>query len=311
MRLLIKLLIFIFLIFQIKAAAEGLLKVTHLNVDQGDAAIIEFPSGVVMEIDSGKGGGFAGSESMGRKSIIPYLKNNKIIKIDIAVSTHPDFDHIGGYQEVLREMSVSEYWESAGHTTNTYKNLLSIIKIKNIDYYLGYKMIKLRLDELNKTNFFGKNVKVVILGPLFKYKNNNDASLCFMIKYNKKTFMLCGDAGFDPQENMADKYEKSLKSDFLLVPHHGSSHNYNRKFLNFVKPEIAIISAGYQNKFKHPKNEIVNAYYSAGVKLFRTDILQSHIQIATDGIDYKINLIDNELKEIDLSLSRISLENGK
>jgi competence protein ComEC len=258
--------------------------VTHLNIGQGDATVIQFPNGRVLQMDSGKKG-------RGKSIISKFYKKNNIKKIDIAIASHPDYDHIGGFKYIFDNFKITEFWENSITTTKTYKNMLLAIRKNDIKYYFGYDMIKTHLEKLNKENFFGENVTIKLLGPLKQFANNNDKSLVIQIIYKNRTFLIAGDAGYEPQQLMAKKWKETLKSDFLLVPHHGSSHNYNKYFLNYVNPEIAVISAGYKNSYHHPTDNIIKAYYAAGVKLFRTDILQSHVQIITDGQAYYLNLI--------------------
>jgi len=77
----------------------------------------------------------------------------------------------------------------------------------------------------------------------------------------------------------------------MLTPHHGSEHNYSPTFLSYAQPEVAICSVGLKNKYGHPSEKVLTAYAFAGVKIYRTDKLQSHIEVETDGDTYKVNII--------------------
>lgn len=270
---------------------KPLLKVYYLNIGQGDASVIVFPNGKVMEIDAAKAG--AHSRDRGELVIIPFYESKGINKIDIALITHPDLDHIGGYMSILKELEVVEFWDSKNYTTVAYKTIINLIKKNDVKYLIGYEMLSARAEELSNKSFFGDGVRIKILGPLVEYleNDNNSNSICSKITYKNISFFFGGDTTKEAQQDMALTWKDELKSTVLMVPHHGSEHNYNTTFLSYVSPDIAVVSVGINNKYGHPSEKVMDGYKFAGVKILRTDLLQSHIEIITDGETFEINLL--------------------
>src|SRR5262249_21137186 len=90
--------------------APGVLRVTFLDVGQGDAAVVELPDGRVLVVDAG---GFPGSDfDTGAAIVAPYLATRKIRHIDALVMTHPHPDHSGGLPFLLRRYRPREFWWS-------------------------------------------------------------------------------------------------------------------------------------------------------------------------------------------------------
>lgn len=266
------------------------LNVYYLNVGQGDAILIQFPNGKVMQIDAGMGGGRY-SRDRGTGVIIPFYRRLGIEHIDVAVGSHPDMDHIGGFLSLLRTYTTGEFWDCMPHTTIAYRNLIALIEEKNIPYYINFRNLADRIKELNKEKFWGENVKVEKFGPLRNYHENNANSIVLKITYGEVSFLFGGDKTSQAQNDMARKWREKLKSTIMLIPHHGSHHNYQPLYLNYVSPEVAVVSVGENNKYGHPSDAVMLAYRLSGARLYRTDNLQSHIKITTDGKTYDIELI--------------------
>lgn len=289
-----KILLFILVILLISvfcfAADSNLLTLYFLNVGQGDATLIQFPNGKVMQIDAGMGGGRY-SRDRGSIVLVPFYKSVGIERIDIAHGSHPDMDHIGGFLTLLKTFPTGEFWDCMQHTTLAYRNLMNLIEENNVDYYMNFKNLDDRIIELNNQNFFGDGVSITKLGPLRNYHENNANSIVLKITYNNISILFGGDKTSESQAAMARKWKEELKSTIMLVPHHGSHHNYHPHYLNYVSPEVAIVSVGENNKYGHPSEPVMLAYRLSGARLFRTDTLQSHIKITTDGNTYDISSI--------------------
>jgi competence protein ComEC len=269
---------------------SGELTVYFLNVGQGDASIIVFPNGKVMQIDAGMGGGRY-SRDRGSIVLVPFYKDLQIDHIDVAVGSHPDMDHIGGFLTLMKTFTVGEFWDCMQHTTMAYRNMINLIQENEIDYYINFKNIDDRVKELSEQHYFGENVKISKLGPVRDYYENNANSIVLKIEYKKVSFLFGGDKTSQSQSDIARKWKEKLKSTVMLVPHHGSHHNYHPHYLNYVSPEVAIVSVGENNKYGHPSDVVMLAYKLSGARLFRTDSLQSHIKITTNGDSYDIGRI--------------------
>jgi beta-lactamase superfamily II metal-dependent hydrolase len=100
------------------------LDVIFLAVGQGDGIVLRSPEGKVVLVDAGPGPG-----------IVQLLRHHGIDSIDLAISTHPHADHIGGMAEVIRQMPVRFYMDNGvPHTTSTYRDLLQTLERSDVTY---------------------------------------------------------------------------------------------------------------------------------------------------------------------------------
>ncbi|MEI8123649.1 MAG: MBL fold metallo-hydrolase [bacterium] len=247
---------------------EGMLRVTFLDVGQGDAIFIESPNGNQMLIDSGPDKNIL--NALGR--VMPFYDRS----IDFVISTHPDQDHIGGLPEVFKNYSVLEYFTNGMISeTGTFKEVEQEIIDNNIDTGI------LREGEIID---FGDGVLLKILYPNLppEGKDTNEYSIVAKLFYGDSSFILTGDAPTDVLNFLANTDGINLKSDVLKVAHHGSKNSLSPEFLSAVSPEYSIISASRDNSFGHPHKEIVDA-----LDYIKTNILETFndgdIIFSTDG----------------------------
>ncbi len=99
----------------------------------------------------------------------------------------------------------------------------------------------------------------------------NDLSVVMRIACGNNAVLFTGDTGAERLRDIAAR-NAGLRSDILKVPHHGARGSVDAKFISSVKPAAAIISAGYQNSYRHPSPEAISAYRQAGSAIYRTDL---------------------------------------
>ena len=235
---------------------NGILKVTFLDVGQGDAELIESPTGNKFLIDGGPDKNIL--NALGR--ILPFYDRN----IDVILATHPDQDHIGGFPEVLKNYKVGEYISTgATSSTGTFKELNGKLEQKNTK-----KEIVRTGDIFN----LGGGAYLKILYPVSDPKgtDTNEYSIVAKLYYGDSTFLFTGDAPTDVEKYLAMMDGKELKSDILKVAHHGSKNSLSPEFLSAVSPEYAVISAGKDNSFGHPHKEILDFLNSINSKILIT-----------------------------------------
>ncbi|RLL46616.1 MBL fold metallo-hydrolase [Oceanobacillus piezotolerans] len=246
-------------------AATRTMKVHFINVGQGDATYIKMPGGEDVLIDGGRQG--QGDE------IIAYLKKQKVDDIEIMIATHPDADHIGGLDEVLKAYKVeSVYAPKVSHTTQAYKNFLQAVKNEKLTIKTAKADVKLPL----------KYVTAKFVGPVKNYNKSdlNNWSAVLHVTYNKNKFLFAGDAEKASETDMI-KAKQTLKADVLKAGHHGAKTSSNTNFLNVVKPKYAVISVG-KNSYGHPTKDVLNRFKSAKSTVYRTD-QKGNIVISSTG----------------------------
>lgn len=245
-------------------AATKKMNVHFINVGQGDAIYIKAPNGEDILIDGGRNG----------KTVVEYLKKQKVDDIEILIATHPDADHIGGLDEVLEAFKVeSVYAPKVSHTTKAYKEFLTAVKNEKLKVKTAKKGVKLSV----------KGVTAQFIAPVKTYSDSdlNNWSAVLHVTYGKKSFLFAGDAEEKSETDMINS-KQTLKADVLKVGHHGAKQSTGKNFLKTVKPTYAVISVGKGNNYGHPTSTVINNLKNAKVNIYRTD-KQGTIVAKTDG----------------------------
>ncbi|MGN7478923.1 excalibur calcium-binding domain-containing protein [Solibacillus silvestris] len=255
------------------SASTKQLVVQFIDVGQGDSILIQSPKGENILVDGGprKAG----------KGLVDYLKSLGIKKLDYVIATHPDADHVGGLVSVLNSISVKNFVNSGkAHTTETYNQVLTLVKNKKIKY------IEPEIEQIligNWTSDF--YLQTLFADPLAK--DTNDASIVLKVGYKDVEFLLMADASTDLEELLVDSYD-SLKVQILKAGHHGSNTSSSKYFLDAVQPEVTILSYGKNNSYKHPHSDVLQMLKAAGSKVYST-AESGTIIIKTDGKSYKVS----------------------
>ncbi|OAT74573.1 ComEC/Rec2 family competence protein [Parageobacillus thermoglucosidasius] len=234
-------------------AATKNMYVHFINVGQGDSIYIKAPNGEDIIIDGGNKDG---------SDVVAYLKKQKVKDIELMIATHPDADHIGGLDEVLKAFPVKNvYAPKVSHTSQAYKDFLTAVKNKKLTIKTAQANVTLPI----------KGVTAKFVGPVKTYSKSdtNDWSAVLRLAYGKNAFLFTGDAEFKAESDMI-KAKQPLKADVLKVGHHGAKTSTSTAFLNAVKPKYAVISVG-KNSYGHPTKEVLNRLKAAKVTVYRTD----------------------------------------
>ena len=162
------------------------MRVHYIDVKQGDSTFIEFPNDKTMLIDAGK-------KEQG-SNVVNYIKNLGYNKIDYVVGTHPDADHIGGLATVIESFAIgSIYMPKKSSTTQTYLNLLKVIKNKGLTIHTAISGVNIiSLD----------NLKVDIISPTKEYETSNESSAVIKIVYKNRKFLFMADATTDNEADI-------------------------------------------------------------------------------------------------------------
>lgn len=258
------------------------LRVTVMDVGQGNSALLQLPGGKCVLVD---GGGFYDNRfDVGARVVAPVLWRKKIATVETLVLSHPHPDHLNGLLFVAKHFNVQEVWMTQDYVrSEPYDNFLHVISEKDIRI--------VQLDELLKPRVM-HGVEFQCLYPprdfLMRkgpdtWRNANNNSLVLKVSFNEVSFLFPGDIEAVAEKELATLAGSALRSDVLLVPHHGSKTSSTPKFLERVNPNIAVISAGWKNPFGFPHSRIVHRYKARGCQIFRTDQAGA-TTITTDGI---------------------------
>ncbi|SHJ46551.1 cell wall-binding repeat-containing protein [Clostridium magnum] len=230
------------------------LKVSFIDVGQGDSILIQTPNGKNMLIDAGP--------TEASSTVTSYLSGLGITQLDVIAGSHPHEDHLGGMSTVINMFKVGKiYMPKVTTTTHTFEDVITAIKNKGLSIDTPIAGTTVDLDP---------DVKLEILAPNSEsYEDLNNYSIVFKLTYGNKSFLFTGDAEDVSEKEMLSKgYD--LKADVLKVGHHGSNSS-TASILSAVSPQYAIISVGKGNDYGHPTQATMDKLKNAGVTVYRTD----------------------------------------
>lgn len=165
--------------------------------------------------------------------ILPFLKTRHINSLDALIVTHEDFDHSGGKESLLKEIEIKQV------ITNKHQEV-------DVDY-----PFKILLQD-----YIGKD--------------ENENSLITYYAYDHLSYLWTGDAGINTEMELLRNYD--VKADVLKLGHHGSKSSSSKAFLAAVDPKVAIISAGYQNRYGHPHAQVLSNCKQLGIDVLQTNV---------------------------------------
>lgn len=246
------------------------LEITYIDIGQGNAVLVKSKNENLL-ID---GGNRANS-----RYYYNYIKNKNLKKIDYMIASHYDEDHIAGLISILENYKVLNVLSPAyKKDTKIYKSFKKSLSNSNANI----------INPIQGDSFNLGDAKVKILWPkVYKDGVDNDNSIVVKITYKNIKFLFPADASKDVEDQLIYS-GYNLKSDVLMVGHHGSKYSTSKEFLKEVRPKLAIISVGKNNRYKHPSKEVIKLLNSENIKILRTDI-DGNITIKCDGNKIKIN----------------------
>jgi len=238
-----------------KDTYEGLLVVTFLDVGQGDAVLIESPTGVQVLIDGGKDGRVL--EELQRT--IGFFDKD----IDMIVATHPDADHIGGLIDVLHAYNVGVILMTENiNDTPVYRAFMRAVEAEGaqIMYARAGQIYELGVGYMGTTT-----LRIIFPDADPTYLESNTSSIVAQLQYGSIEYLFTGDAPKSIEEYLTYKEGTALQSEVLKVGHHGSKTSTSDIFVSAVSPQYGIISAGKDNSYGHPHSEVTTTLSSHGV----------------------------------------------
>ena len=163
--------------------------------------------------------------------IFPFLENKNIHTIDTLILTHDDFDHSGGYDCLKEKVKIKQVIKDSKDKVNV--------------EYPFYLLLQERMA-----------------------KDENDSSIISYFTYDHLNYLFMGDASKEIEKQLMDAYD--LKADVIKIGHHGSNTSSDAAFLDSLDCKIALISAGYKNKYDHPSTETLTTLDHLHIHTFCT-----------------------------------------
>ena len=221
-----------------------------IDVGQGDALFIHSNQQNVL-VDTG---GLYEEGNLFFNVLSPLLKSLGISKIDYLFLTHGDKDHLGEAYTLLKNYRVGEVYLNQG----------------KINFF------EEKITKSHKKTFQIEEGKIIVVGDITfmelnkEFLDENDSSSVFLMIYQDRKVLLMGDASMESEKYILDTYDLG-EIDILKVGHHGSKTSTSERLLKELKPKLALISCGKNNKFNHPNKETIVKLNRYHVPYLRTD----------------------------------------
>ncbi|MBD8032049.1 DNA internalization-related competence protein ComEC/Rec2 [Solibacillus merdavium] len=267
------------IVFHFQSYWDGDLKISFVNVGQGDCIVIELPyrksvividAGGLLRFDQEKWKERQTPYEVGRQIVVPYLKGRGIQSIDTFVLSHADADHVEGAEEVLREVIVKEVHVTPGSISKPVMN----------DFLQELKKTNTKLIEKMAGDYWkvGATTFEYLWPADIEYEGNND-SLVIMVTHNQYKALFTGDLEKEGEQQLIQLYTEKLRNiDLLKAGHHGSKTSSIEEFVALTNPKFAVFMAGENNRYNHPHIDVVNRFESY------------HIPHATTGLEGTIEV---------------------
>ncbi len=243
------------------------LRVTFLDVGQGDATVIELPGGDVILVD---GGAAYERWDIGRMVVGPYLWDRGIRRLTHVIATHPQLDHVGGLAWVIGNFEVDHYWSNGIQRTNPfYQRLRNTIAKQGL-----VERIALEGETLVQE---GPCRLIALNPPLaendatlhdFRGSELNNLSVVLSLTCGKHSILLTADAEVEALTRLTD-HPLVRSATVVKIPHHGAKSSLNRQWIQQLNAETAVVSAGQGNRYGHPAQDVLQAYER--MTIYRTD----------------------------------------
>lgn len=264
---------------------SGKLRLTVLDVGQGDCLVLRTPSDRTILIDGGGSNdeAAAAQSDIGERVVVPYLHHEGINRVDVLVITHPHGDHVGGLSAVLRAEQVGVVLDGTElpYPTPAYTQVLALIQQKHLRYLHAVRGMHLTLDRGVTADVLNPPAQGLVYGTNPDNDAMNNYSAVLRVAYGKTHFLLDGDAEDAAEESMLAAYP-DVSADVLKCGHHGANNASSDAWLERVKPKFAAISCGAHNPFGHPNPQTLARLSAHGIQAFRTD-KDGAIMFVSDG----------------------------
>jgi competence protein ComEC len=241
--------------------APGWLRVTFLDVGQGDCTLLEFPTGETILVDGGgqsdrgrpQPDGFREDRpDIGERVVARCLWARGIRRLDAVVATHPDIDHVGGLIPLVDSFDIGQVWHGPVRPDDpVFRRLVQALDRRTVPCHAVSAGQRFQLGNVILTFLWPP----AGAAPTVK----NDDSLVLRIEYGQRVFLLTGDIEAAVERQLLAQ-PACLACDVVKAPHHGSRSSSSVEFVRATHAAHVVFSASRQSPFGHPHLEVVNRY---------------------------------------------------
>jgi competence protein ComEC len=257
------------------------LEITTIDVGQGESILLALPGGKLVLVDGGGipvfGQRGKARMDIGEDVVSPYLWSRGVKRLDLIVMTHSHEDHAGGLAAIAENFRPKELWTSPHPSGGPWEAL------RDATIRAGTVQRELHTGEKRALG----EVKLAVLAA-GESGSKNDDSLVLSLEFRGRTALLSGDAGRAVEATILERGAAS-RVEILKVGHHGSNGASSGEFLDALRPEFGLISAGVGNSYGLPGQTTLNALRSRHIAILRTDLM-GLISLRTQGARWELNI---------------------
>ena len=216
-----------------------------LDVGQGLALVLRTHRHAAV-FDTGPS--FRGGTDTGQLVLVPFLRSEGIASLDLLLVSHADQDHSGGAQSLTEEIGI--------------KRMLTGEALDHIDLRQEWCHVG--------EGWHWDGIEFAVIHPAESGRwHGNNASCVLELRIARYRIILTGDIE-SPVESLLARSGVLAPADIVLIPHHGSRTSSSEEFVRSIRPKVAIVSAGFNNRWGFPKEDIVSLWRSAGAEVLNT-----------------------------------------
>ena len=261
------------------------LDITVLDVGQGNSALVRLPWGRCFLVD---GGGFGGNGvfDTGRHLVAPFLWRNHILTLDGVVLSHPEADHMNGLIFILENFTVKVLYKNGDHRkTRAYGRLMALARSRGtVVHQVDLTGETIAMPSGGVVRFFPAGA------DMETRKGYNNNSLVLAVAFQKFSMLFPGDIMAAREADLVRQVPELPGFTWVMVPHHGSGTSSTQTFLAWARPEMAVVSCGWHNRFHFPHARVVRRYERHHIGLLRTD-RDGAVCIHSDGVAWTVSTI--------------------
>jgi len=266
-------------------ALAGTLRVDFIDVGQGDSALVTSPTGKTLLIDGGP--------HSSARAVREFLRARVHAPLDLILLTHRHEDHLGGLPEIVREIGARQFVDApVPHAQKGYAALMLALEARGA---------VVRQATPGRTIDLGGGATLTLLGPpdpliTGSHSDVNANSVVTRLTYRGFSVLFAGDAEA-PTETWLLASGATLRSVVLKVAHHGSRYASAAPFLRAVGAQIAVVSVGAGNRYRHPSPATLARLARSGATVYRTD-MDGDVTIESDGSSVRLQTARGRQQEV-------------
>jgi competence protein ComEC len=259
--------------------AEGELRVHVLDVGQGLATVVRTARHSLV-YDTGPR--WNPDADSGSRIVVPFLRGEGIRELDALIVTHDDDDHAGGARSIIAARNPKWLLTSLDADRDAIDGAQEVMRCEAGDAW--------RWD--------GVLFEILHPSPEGYVAGAKTNSLGCVLKITARggSILLTADIEKRSERELLERARDDLKSDVMLVPHHGSRTSSTDEFLDVVAPRTALIAVGYRNRFRHPNAQVMARYAERNIGVVRTDMAGALTVTFRDGTSPEIESFRNVQK---------------